>query len=43
MYLTSKNAILYDIVLNHALYHAMLTPLTLGYMYFVSGVVERVG
>ncbi len=40
MYIRSKNAILYDVVLNHTLYHGLLTPLLMGYMYVVNGLVE---
>jgi hypothetical protein len=33
MYLASKNAILYDVVLNHTLYHLLMTPALIVYMY----------
>lgn len=40
MYVASKNAILYDIVLNHTLYHSLLTPLLLSYMYVANQFVK---
>lgn len=40
MYLVSKNAILYDLVLNHALYHTILTPILLSYMYFANKLIS---
>lgn len=39
MYVVSKNAILYDVVLNHILYHTILTPALLGYMYAIKNYV----
>lgn len=40
MYVASKNAILYDVVLNHTLYHSLLTPLLISYMYLVNQLVK---
>jgi hypothetical protein len=40
MYVTSKNAILYDVVLNHTIYHALLTPGLIAYMYGVKMFVD---
>ncbi len=41
MYLASKNAILYDVVLNHALYHSLLTPALIVYMYAAKTFVDK--
>ncbi len=40
MYLASKNAILYDIVLNHMLYHSLLTPALISYMYLANKLIK---
>lgn len=40
MYLATKNAILYDVVLNHTLYHSLLTPLLISYMYVVNQFIK---
>ena len=40
MYIASKNAILYDVVLNHALYHSLLTPILISYMYLVNQLIK---
>ena len=40
MYLASKNAILYDIVLNHVLFHSILTPMLITYMYFANNLIK---
>ena len=41
MYLASKNAILYDVVLNHLLYHSLLTPALIVYMYGAKSFVDN--
>lgn len=45
MYLASKNAILYDVVLNHTLYHSLLTTALISYMYgaktFIGNTKEK--
>lgn len=40
MYVASKNAILYDVVLNHTLYHSLLTPVLISYMYLANQLIK---
>lgn len=41
MYVASKNAILYDVVLNHTLYHSILTPALIAYMFVAKKFVDN--
>ncbi len=40
MYIASKNAILYDVVLNHTIYHSILTPTLIAYMFVAKKFVD---
>jgi hypothetical protein len=40
LYLVSKNAILYDIVLNHALYNILMVPTLILYMYLINNQMK---
>jgi hypothetical protein len=40
LYLVSKNAILYDIVLNHALYNILMAPTLILYMYVINNQIK---
>lgn len=42
MYLVSKNAILYDILFNHIIYHSCISISLIAYLYGVQKLISKI-